>query len=118
MKDKADNSCGSKKDKLNQTYKSYADYAFTNNETCHPRCKNGADSFLCSTTNDECKSPNWKCVIRKCTACNSIDIPGVERDSSNRSPMIMFSTYMTQFTCSHHGILIREKITTYLDAMM
>ena len=23
---------------------------------------------------------------------------------------------MTQFTCSHHGILIREKITTYLDA--
>ena len=29
--------------------------------------------------------------------------------------MIMFNTYMTQFTCSHHGILIREKITTYLD---
>ena len=23
---------------------------------------------------------------------------------------------MNQFTCSHHGILIREKITTYLDA--
>ena len=27
----------------------------------------------------------------------------------------MFNTYMTQFTCSHHGILIIEKITTYLD---
>ena len=37
-------------------------------------------------------------------------------DSSSRAPMIMFNTYMTQFTCSHHGILIREKITTYLDA--
>ena len=37
-------------------------------------------------------------------------------DSSNRAPMIMFNTYITQFTCSHHGILIREKITTYLDA--
>ena len=37
-------------------------------------------------------------------------------DSSNISPMIMFNTYMTQFTCSHHGILILEKITTYLDA--
>ena len=23
--------------------------------------------------------------------------------------------YMTQFTCSHHGIIIREKITTCLD---
>ena len=30
--------------------------------------------------------------------------------------MITFNTYMTQFTCSHHGILVREKITTYLDA--
>ena len=28
----------------------------------------------------------------------------------------MFNTYMTQFTCSHHGILILEKISTYLDA--
>ena len=37
-------------------------------------------------------------------------------DTSNRAPMIMFNTYMTQFTCSHHGILILEKITTYLDA--
>ena len=36
--------------------------------------------------------------------------------SSNRSPMIMFHTYMTQFTCSHHGIQICKKITTYLDA--
>ena len=30
--------------------------------------------------------------------------------------MIMFNTYMTQFTCSHHDILIRKRITTYLDA--
>ena len=37
-------------------------------------------------------------------------------DSSNRAPMIMFNKDMTQFTCSHHGILIRKKITTCLDA--
>ena len=30
--------------------------------------------------------------------------------------MITFNTYITQFTCSHHGIQIHEKITTYLDA--
>ena len=30
--------------------------------------------------------------------------------------MIMFNTYMTRFTCLHHGILVHEKITTYLDA--
>ena len=30
--------------------------------------------------------------------------------------MITFNTYMTKFTCSHHGILVRGKITTCLDA--
>ena len=30
--------------------------------------------------------------------------------------MIIFNTYMIQFTYSHHGILIRKKIATYLDA--
>ena len=30
--------------------------------------------------------------------------------------MLMFNTDMTQFTCSHHRILIRKKITTYSDA--
>ena len=49
-------------------------------------------------------------------ACTYIALPGVEIDSLKRAPMIMLKIYMTQFTCSHHGILICEKITTYLDA--
>ena len=36
-------------------------------------------------------------------------LPAVEMDTSIRAPMIMFNTYMTHFTCSHHGILILEK---------
>ena len=78
-------------------------------------CKNAADSVLCTPTNDECKLPNWKCVLRKCTVCRAIDLPAVEMDTSIRAPIIMFNMYMTQFTCSNHGILILEKITTYLD---
>ena len=115
MKDKADNSRERKKDELTQTYKSYADYAFKKNETHHPCCENVADYVLCFPTNDECKWPNWKCVLWKCTACNFIAISGVERDPSNQSPMIMFNTYTTQCTCSHYGIIIHGKITTYLD---
>ena len=38
MKDKADNSRGREKDELTKAYKSYADYAFPNNETRQPRC--------------------------------------------------------------------------------
>ena len=52
MKDKVDSSRGRGKYELNQAYKSYADYSFPNDETCHPRCENGADSVLCTLTND------------------------------------------------------------------
>ena len=109
MKQKVENSRGRGKDELTQAYKSYDEYSFPDKQTRHPRCKNAADSVLCTPTNDECKFPNWKCGLRKCTVCRSIDIPAVEMDTSIRAPMIMFNTYMTQFTCSHHGILILEK---------
>ena len=82
MKDKAYNSLGRGKHELTQAYKSYAYYAFPNNETCCPRCKNAEDSVICTLTNYECQFPNWKCVLQKCTACTSIDIPGVKMDSS------------------------------------
>ena len=67
-------------------------------------------------TNYECQYSNWKCVLRKCTDCTYIDLPIFERDSLNREPIIMFNMYMPKFTCFHHGIIIHEKITTYLDA--
>ena len=115
MKDKSDNSRGRRKE-WTKAYKSYADYAFPNNETRHPYCENAVDSVPCTLTNDECQLPNWEYVLRKCNACTSIALRGVEIYPSNRAPMITFYTYMTQFNCSHHGILICEKITTYLDA--
>ena len=74
------------------------------------------NSVLCSLTNDERQYTNWKYVLQKCTACMYIVIPGVEIDYSKQAPMIIFNTYITQFTCSYDGIIIREKITTYLDA--
>ena len=58
MKDKAENSRGRVKYELTQPYKSYADYAFPEKQTRHPRCKNAADSVLCTPTNDECKLLN------------------------------------------------------------
>ena len=47
MKDKVDSSRGRKKYELTKYYKSYADYAFTNDETCHPRYEYTADYVLC-----------------------------------------------------------------------
>ena len=99
MKDKSENSRGRRKVELTQAYKSYADYAFPKKENRHPRCENAADSVLCTPTNDECKFPNWKRVLRNCTVCRYIALPVVEMDTSIRAPMIMFNTYMTQFTC-------------------
>ena len=39
MKDKTDDSRGREKDELSQAQKSYADYAFPNDETRHPHAK-------------------------------------------------------------------------------
>ena len=75
MKNKADNSRVRKTYELTQAYKSYAEYTFPNNETCHPRCENVAGSILSTPTNDGCQLPNWKCVLRKFTACTSIVFP-------------------------------------------
>ena len=91
MKEKAQNSRGRGKDELTQAYKSYADYAFPEKQTRHPRCKNAADSVLCTPTNDEFQFPNLKCVLRKCTVCCAIALPAVEMDISIREPMIMFT---------------------------
>ena len=55
MKDKADNSRGRGKYELSKAYKSYSDYDFPNDETCHPRCENTVDFVLCLPTNDECQ---------------------------------------------------------------
>ena len=109
MKYKVDNSSWGGGGELTQAHKSYANYAFPNDETRHPRCKNAADYVIFSPNNDECQLPNCKCVLRKFTSCTSIVLPVVERDPSNQAPMIMFNTYITQFTCSRHGILIRKK---------
>eukprot|EP00978_Attheya_sp_CCMP212_P009286 scaffold21956_cov70-Attheya_sp.AAC.2 len=100
---------------LLDAYTTYADFVFPNNEALHPRCENAADSVLCAPTT-ECSLPNWKCVVRHCPSCTSIAIPAVELDTSSTAPMIMFHTYMTQFSCSHHGVLILDKVTYYLDA--
>ena len=79
MKDKADNWHGRRRYELAQSYKSYTDYNFTNDETCHLRYGNAEDYVLCTPTNDECQFLNRKFVLRKCNACTSIAIPGVER---------------------------------------
>ena len=101
---------------LTQAYKSYANYTFPKHETRHPRCKSAADSVLFTLTNDDCQFSYCKCVLQKCTTCTSTSLQRIEIDTSKRAPMIMFNTNMTVFTCSHHVILIRGKITTCLDA--
>ena len=112
MKDKADNLRVTRKDELTHYYKSFADYAFSKDETCQSICEHEADSVLCTPTNDEFKFTNWKCELWKCNACTSIALPVVEIDSSNRAPIIVFNTYMTPFcSCqSQHKVTIRVYI--------
>ena len=78
MKDNADNSRVWKKDELTQD-----DHAFPNYETRHKCYGNAEYSVLCTLTNDARQWTNCEGVLRNCNACTSIDLPEVERDSSN-----------------------------------
>eukprot|EP00978_Attheya_sp_CCMP212_P037520 scaffold177762_cov62-Attheya_sp.AAC.1 len=99
---------------LLEAYTSYADFVFPDNEPRHPRCENAADSVLCAPTT-EYSLPKWKCVLRQCQSCTTIAIPAIELDTSSTAPMIMFHTYMPQFSCSHHGVVMLDKVTYYLN---
>ena len=75
MKYKAENSRGRKKGELTQAYKSYADYAFTEKQTRHTRCKMHQIMFFVHQIMMNVDTPNWKFVLRKCTVCSSIALP-------------------------------------------
>ena len=83
MKDKAYNSRGRIQDEITQALNSYSDYAFPNDETHCPHCKNASSSVLCTPTHDECQSPNWKFLLQKFTASTSVALSGVGRYSSS-----------------------------------
>ena len=69
-----------------------------------------AVQFRSTPTNDECQLPNRKCVLQNCTDFTSIAVPGVEIDSSNQAPTIMFRSYFC--------IQISGDFFAYYDYMM
>ena len=115
MKDKADNSCGSKIYELTQSYKSYADYVFLKNETRHSRCEMQQIVVFVHRL-----MMNFNCPIGN-LYCGSV-LPVLLLFSQELKEIhqtelqLLCLTRILLNTCSHHGILIREIITTYLDA--
>ena len=62
---------------------------------------------MCAKSHSDHALPHWKCVLRCCAQCTSIDIPYQETDDENPnlSPSISFYIYHLIARCTKHGRL-------------
>ena len=64
-------------------------------------------SKMCAKSQLDHQLPHWKCVLRCCAKCPSINIPDQETDDKhpNSSPSIHFHIYHLIARCTKHGRL-------------
>ena len=66
-----------------------------------------AKETMCAYSQSDHALPHWKCVLRCCAQCPSINIPDQETDDKhpNPSPSIRFHIYHLIARCTKHGRL-------------
>ena len=67
---------------------------------------------MCADPHSDRVLPHWKCVLRCCVKCPSINLPDQETDDhySNTSPSIRFHIYHIVAHCTTHGrIMLNDK---------
>ena len=66
-----------------------------------------AKAKMCANSHSHHVLPHWKCVLRCCAQCPSINIPDQETDDKhpNPSPSIRFHIYHLIARCKKHGRL-------------
>ena len=73
----------------------------------HAKAYNMAKATMCAYSQSDHALPHWKCVLRCCAKCPSINIPDQETDDKhpNPSPSIRFHIYHLIARCTKHGRL-------------
>ena len=66
-----------------------------------------AKATMCEYTQSDHSLQHWKCFVRCCTKCPSVNLPGQETDDqySSTSPSICFRIYHIISRCTAHGRL-------------
>lgn len=70
----------------------------------HPRPRDAIKDIMCPE-HEELGFPHWKCVLRRCKNCPSLDLHEVETDASANAALIRFQVYQSFTKCSKHGVL-------------
>ena len=67
-----------------------------------------AKAKMCAYPQSDHALPHWKCVMRCCDKCTSVNITDQETDDqySDTSPSILFHIYHLISRCSTHGRLL------------
>ena len=64
-----------------------------------------ARAKMCAYSQSDLTLPQWKCVLRCCAKCPSINLPDQETDDQypDTSPSIRFHIYHMITRCTKHG---------------
>ena len=66
-----------------------------------------AKATMCTNSHSDHALPHWKCVLKYCAQCPSINIPDQETDDKHPNPIpsIRFHIYRLTARCTKHGML-------------
>ena len=93
--------------KLNRIYETYKNTAIPHGRHIYAKSYYMEKETICSYSQLDHELPHWKCVLRCCYKCPSINISDQETDDQypNTIPSICFHIYRLIASCTTHGRL-------------
>ena len=93
--------------KSNRIYETYKNTVMPHDSHLYAKSYDMAKLTMCVYLQSYHALPHWKCVMRCCAKCSSINPPDQETDDqySNTSPSIRFHIYRIIARCTTHDMI-------------
>ena len=82
--------------KSNRIYETYKNTVMPHGRHIYAKAYSMAKATMCANSQYDHELPHWKCVLRRCAQCTSINIPDQETydNHPNPIPSISFNIYI------------------------
>ena len=93
--------------KSNRIYETYKNIVMPHGRHIYTKAYDMAKAKICAYSQLDHALPHWKCLLRCCSKCPSINLSDQETDDHypNTSPSISFHIYHLIARCTKHGRL-------------
>ena len=96
------------RERENQIYETYKNIVMPHRRHIYAKAYDTTKATICDNSQSNNTLPHWKCVLRCCAQCPSINIPDQESDDNHPNPStsICFHIYHLIARCTKHGRLL------------